>query len=739
MSNFNEVSPLYYWVQRVLPLVYDDSLSYYELLNKVVKKLNDLIKNNANLPAYIQELIESYITSGAIEQVVSTVIANFILNVKYPPAGLTPAVGDGTADDTIAIQGCIDYANTHGGKAVYFPSGAYLTQSLTLKNNVSLVGFDRNTTRIVLKGGATQSLLNGTTYNNSVINLTLDGNMSIQVNDVNVVTLTGGKYTFSGIEITDGYTLMDLTINGTVNADDIIFGKGVIDSLVTRGSGRVSFDNIAFEELSALSGRYIIDNSVNAATFTDIQSLCNVTTAIKNSGNYSVFIGQIQNATNMISNTGTNVYYDFYSNGGTLKEALTAETNARIQADAALTQTLSQHTTELNDLDSAIQTERFERIASANSLYTYIDNETTARVAADTTLQTNIDYISARTQVANQSNMLVVGKKGANYATINEAITQAKLYCSLTNRVTIFILAGTYNEEIKLLPNPGIDFIGIGKVIVSCPSVYPNSPLYTTGDGYFQNIQFIRPLGVDNTPSYAFHFENAQDPESQAGKVVCVNCEFDSYVHAGVGAGMGQDCAIIFWNCKIFSHATSLQAMYFHNRMLDNITNQEVSCYNCVINSYDSPYAVRIDDVAKMTGHSNSQMKITFSNTVSSTPRMIYYDGTITVNALPPTGTSGITLDATSVNTSIYGLDIQKYYQIIGGFAYVRADGLFTVPMIDADRYDFTVNSASNEAGINVAPTVSITGKTHSYILLTTTADTTFNKSINIELIAKPL
>ena len=35
--------PFRFWVQNVLPQVYDDSLSYYELLNKVVDKLNEVI------------------------------------------------------------------------------------------------------------------------------------------------------------------------------------------------------------------------------------------------------------------------------------------------------------------------------------------------------------------------------------------------------------------------------------------------------------------------------------------------------------------------------------------------------------------------------------------------------------------------------------------------------------------------------------------------------------------------
>lgn len=42
------IMPFRFWCQRVLPAVYDDSLSYYELLCKVVDKLNETIES-ANL------------------------------------------------------------------------------------------------------------------------------------------------------------------------------------------------------------------------------------------------------------------------------------------------------------------------------------------------------------------------------------------------------------------------------------------------------------------------------------------------------------------------------------------------------------------------------------------------------------------------------------------------------------------------------------------------------------------
>ena len=55
-NNFTEVKPLCYWVQHILPLVYDDSLSYYELLCKVVSKLNELIEKYASFDDMVEEI-----------------------------------------------------------------------------------------------------------------------------------------------------------------------------------------------------------------------------------------------------------------------------------------------------------------------------------------------------------------------------------------------------------------------------------------------------------------------------------------------------------------------------------------------------------------------------------------------------------------------------------------------------------------------------------------------------------
>ena len=58
-TNSMNIKPLHhfrFWCQKVLPLVYDDSLSYYEVLCKVVNYINNLIDTNNQIIEYVDEL-----------------------------------------------------------------------------------------------------------------------------------------------------------------------------------------------------------------------------------------------------------------------------------------------------------------------------------------------------------------------------------------------------------------------------------------------------------------------------------------------------------------------------------------------------------------------------------------------------------------------------------------------------------------------------------------------------------
>lgn len=61
MGDYKTLQPFRYWCQKVLPLVYDDSLSYYELLCKVVDFLNKTMEDVETLHGDVTNLHKAYV------------------------------------------------------------------------------------------------------------------------------------------------------------------------------------------------------------------------------------------------------------------------------------------------------------------------------------------------------------------------------------------------------------------------------------------------------------------------------------------------------------------------------------------------------------------------------------------------------------------------------------------------------------------------------------------------------
>ena len=80
-TEFKYEKELKFYCQKILPLVYDDSLSYYEVLCKIVHKLNVLIDNNNLLPELIREEIRKYITPEAIEELLEEIFDDLRANI----------------------------------------------------------------------------------------------------------------------------------------------------------------------------------------------------------------------------------------------------------------------------------------------------------------------------------------------------------------------------------------------------------------------------------------------------------------------------------------------------------------------------------------------------------------------------------------------------------------------------------------------------------------------------------
>lgn len=114
MGEFIKNSPFRFWCQKVLPLVYDDSLSYYELLCKVVHKLNELAENQNNLSEDIKQLAKDLDdfknqVPGMIEKKVEEWLNNYIAT-----KGLVNSVNGMKGDVTLTAADVGAIANTNG-------------------------------------------------------------------------------------------------------------------------------------------------------------------------------------------------------------------------------------------------------------------------------------------------------------------------------------------------------------------------------------------------------------------------------------------------------------------------------------------------------------------------------------------------------------------------------------------------------------------------------------------------
>lgn len=56
MFSYHNLEHFRFWCQKILPLVYDDSLSYYEILCKVVDYINKLIDDDKAIIDNVNEL-----------------------------------------------------------------------------------------------------------------------------------------------------------------------------------------------------------------------------------------------------------------------------------------------------------------------------------------------------------------------------------------------------------------------------------------------------------------------------------------------------------------------------------------------------------------------------------------------------------------------------------------------------------------------------------------------------------
>jgi hypothetical protein len=133
---------------------------------------------------------------------------NYVDNATGVSVKSFGAVGDGTTDDTVAIQNAINFASTNKQILLFLGGGTYIVDNLILKSNLRIVG-DKNTT-IKLKASATGTIFftSASISNFTIDKILFDGNIQNQTsNSVSKAVIytgsTPGAVTFTNFTYTN--------------------------------------------------------------------------------------------------------------------------------------------------------------------------------------------------------------------------------------------------------------------------------------------------------------------------------------------------------------------------------------------------------------------------------------------------------------------------------------------------------------------------------------------------------
>lgn len=142
LNNYKTLEPFRYWCQKVLPLVYDDSLSYYELLCKIIDYLNKTMEDVDTLhedvtnlhSAYVQlqNYVNEYFSNLDLQEEVNNKLDEMIKNGEL---NISPYRYNIILENGNTLVEKIESAISKGYHYLYVPNGVYELANSTLNLN----------------------------------------------------------------------------------------------------------------------------------------------------------------------------------------------------------------------------------------------------------------------------------------------------------------------------------------------------------------------------------------------------------------------------------------------------------------------------------------------------------------------------------------------------------------------------------------------------------------------------
>lgn len=212
LGEYKDLQPFRYWCQKVLPLVYDDSLSYYELLCKAVDYLNKTMEDVETLhgdvtnlhKAYeqLQNYVNMYFSSldvqkeinNKLDQMANDGTLNILLKMH---ARMVLPSGDTTGNtDTENIQKTIN----NFGYVELFSGTYYINEPIKLKSGNTIIGSGNENTIIVCSSDFCTFVGNNSAdklvLKNFRVNDTTGAHVGLNFIGSTVAPYTGIRYSF---------------------------------------------------------------------------------------------------------------------------------------------------------------------------------------------------------------------------------------------------------------------------------------------------------------------------------------------------------------------------------------------------------------------------------------------------------------------------------------------------------------------------------------------------------------
>lgn len=320
MSNFKPVTNFWFWCQKVLPLVYDDSISYYEVLLKMSDYLNQVINNVNALPDIIDEAIKEYIESGDIQNALNAMLQNFNpINVKNPPAGLVAAKGDGETDDTAALQAMIEYG-AKNNLPMIFPAGVYRVTALNVPESAYFWGVGNPT---IFKAPNSEGALINATGNFTAFNMNFNGNIAGNIAPADIITGTAENISLAQCNFTGCVSGVDASVSGILDVAKCHFSNYTDYAIHAEGTGQLVIDGMVVDNVANSGAMRFVRIDTSNSIVKNLTSLASVPIGVEITGDFNSVEARIPNCENPVNDGGQNNSFDII--GQTVQKKVTGK------------------------------------------------------------------------------------------------------------------------------------------------------------------------------------------------------------------------------------------------------------------------------------------------------------------------------------------------------------------------------------------------------------------------------